>query len=212
MSTIIRCDQRNPSEEALAAAAEVLLNQGVVVLPTDSIYGIGAAALPNCKGLERVFAAKQRPRSQTLPWLIEGPRALYRYGRALPPWASTLADEFWPGALTLVVRGSGEVSPEYRAADGTIALRVPDSPFVRKLVKRVGTALAATSANLHAEPPSATFEGLDQRIIDASDLAVDGGEAPVGVASTVVDCSRDRPHIVRVGAISEQDILEVAGF
>ena len=212
MGRILTCDQHHPSEEVLAAAADVLLEQGVVVLPTDSIYGIGAAALPNCAGLGRIFAAKNRPRSQTLPWLIEGSRALYRYGRALPPWASTLADEFWPGALTLVVRGSGEVSPEYRASDGTIALRVPDSEFVRQLVKRVGTALATTSANVHGEPPSATFEGLDQRIVDEADLVIDGGEAPVGIASTIVDCSGDRPRVVRAGAISEKDILQATGF
>ena len=212
MGTILSCDQHNPSEVVLSQAADVLSHQGVVVFPTDSVYGIGAAALPNCEGLARIFTIKSRPRSFTLPWLVESSRALLRYGRMLPSWAHDLAKEFWPGALTLVVRASGEVSPEYRAADGTIALRVPNSQLVISLIERVGTALATTSANIHGELTPPSFAALDQRIIDAADLVIDAGEAPVGVASTIVDCSGDRPRVVRAGAITEQDIQRVAGF
>ena len=198
--TVLACDQAHPSEEVLDRAAAVLEGRGTLVMPTDSVYGIGALACPRNEGHERIFAIKRRDRTQTLPWLVADVEDLDRYGRAVPVWARRLAAAHWPGALTLVVWAGEAVPPEYQAANGTIALRVPDSELVRALARRVG-ALAVTSANLHGEPSPASAAELAWEVVDGADLTLDAGPAPVGVASTIVDCTGDEPRVLRQGAI-----------
>ena len=210
MGRIIEADQRAPERDALCDAERVLRAGGVVVLPTDSVYGIGCAATPGNSAHEKIFSIKRRDRAQTLPWLVGDPEDLLAFGRDLPPWALTLARKLWPGALTLVVQASDAVAPEYRAANGTIALRVPDSNFVRELARRVGP-LATTSANTHGEAAATSGAVVEPRIVAAADLTVDAGPAPLAVASTIVGCEGARPRIYREGAIPRERILSVAG-
>lgn len=210
MGDVLACDQAHPSDEVINASAAVLLDQGVLVMPTDSVYGIGVAALPGNPGLPRVFDIKRRDRDQTLPWLVSGKEDLYRFAEKIPVWATMLSDEFWPGALTIVVPASDEVPEEYRrAADGTIALRMPDSRLVRALAASVGMPLAVTSANSHGAPSPASFSELEWRIVAEADLTLDGGNAPFGVASTIVGGMGAAPIVFREGAISSSEIEEV---
>ena len=127
MGRIVTVDQDFPERSVIDEAVAVLAFGGVLVMPTDSVYGIGCAATPNNPGHGRIFGIKRRDLSQTLPWLIADAGDLMRYAAELTPAAVALATAFWPGALTLVVRASDEVAPEYRNADGTIALRLPSS-------------------------------------------------------------------------------------
>ena len=180
---------------------------GVLVMPTDSVYGIGCAATPANPGHERIFAIKHRDRTQTLPWLIADPSDLTVYGADVPAYAVELAVRYWPGALTLVVHASDAVPPEYRAADGTIALRCPDSELVRTLARSVGAPLATTSANTHGQAAATSGSGIEERIVEEADLSLDAGPAPVGVASTIVGCLGPEPVIFREGAITEAQIL-----
>ena len=147
MGRIVTVDQDFPERSVIDEAVAVLAFGGVLVMPTDSVYGIGCAATPNNPGHGRIFGIKRRDLSQTLPWLIADAGDLMRYAAELTPAAVALATAFWPGALTLVVRASDEVAPEYRNADGTIALRLPDSNLVREIARRAGCALATTSAH-----------------------------------------------------------------
>ena len=133
MGTILRVNQMHPAREVLDEAVAVLSFGGVLVMPTDSVYGIGCAATPNNPAHQRIFQIKQRPLSQTLPWLVADVEDLERFSAHLSMDALKLAVAFWPGALTLVVKASDEVPPEYRGADGTIALRLPNSALVREL-------------------------------------------------------------------------------
>ena len=206
MGNIVQVNQESPREEALREAASVLAADGVLVMPTDSVYGIGCAATPNNAGHERIFTIKQRDRAQTLPWLVADAADLARFAADVPPYALALARRFWPGALTLVVRASAEVPPEYRAADGTIALRCPNSNLVRELVRRVGAPLATTSANTHGMAAATTGSGIEERIVAASNLTLDAGPAPVGVASTIVSCLAAKPQVLREGALSAAQI------
>ena len=201
MGAVLQVDQKSPQRGVLEQAAAVLRADGVVVLPTDSVYGIGCAATPANPGHERIFAIKRRNRTQTLPWLVAETEDLLRFGRDVPPWMKSLAKEHWPGALTLVVAASDAVPPEYRAADGTIALRVPNSNLVRTLARMVGP-LATTSANTHGSSAATSGAGVEDRILDAVDLALDAGPAPVGEASTIVGACDGRPVVYREGAIS----------
>ncbi|MBQ6395270.1 MAG: threonylcarbamoyl-AMP synthase [Atopobiaceae bacterium] len=206
MGLFISVDQQHPSATALERAASILANDGVVVIPTDSVYGIACAATPDNPAHERIFAIKRRDRSQTLPLLVDG-RALESLAEDVPDWAHGLAERYWPGALTLVVRASSAVPREYLAEDGTIALRMPDSELVLDLISRLGVPLATTSANIHGAPAAASSSGLDARVVSAADLTLDSGSAPIGIASTIVDCTGEHPRILREGAISKKDIL-----
>lgn len=206
MGAVIAVDQAAPDEGVLARAAETLASGGVVVLPTDSVYGIACAATPGNPAHRRIFEVKRRPADMTLPWFVAEPGDLERYGTAVPAWARSLAERHWPGALTLVVCASGRVGEEYRARTGTIALRVPDSPLCRELVRRVGP-LAQTSANTHGQAAATSGLAVERSIVGAVDLTLDAGPAPVGVASTIVDCTRDVPHILRDGAVPASDVL-----
>ena len=216
MGERLRTSQEHPDAAVVERAAAVLRAQGVLVTPTDSVYGLVCAATPDNPAHQRVFAIKQRQLTQTLPWFIADAADLARYGEDVPAWAHRLADAFWPGALTLVVRASAVVPSEYvqpgatPAAPATIALRVPGSAFVRALVRAAGAPLAQTSANTHGAPSAASSAALEPGIAAAVDLVVDAGAAPVGVASTIVDATGPEPRVLREGAIAAERVLRVA--
>lgn len=210
MGAVLHASQVNPDGPTVARAAATLRDGGVVVLPTDSVYGICCAATPGNPAHGRIFDIKRRDRAQTLPWFVRGADDLLAYGRDVPAWACRLAERFWPGALTLVVRASDAVPAEYaQPADGgpTIALRAPGSALCLALVRELGCPLAQTSANTHGAAAATTGHGVEPAIVAAADLTLDGGAAPVGVASTIVDATGDAPRVLRAGAVSEADVL-----
>lgn len=207
MGRLLMVDQNNPDRAVIDQAVATLAFGGVLVMPTDSVYGIGCAAQPNNTALERIFFIKRRDRSQTLPWLIADAGDLMRYAENLTPAAVALATAFWPGALTLVVRASDEVAPEYRNADGTIALRLPDSNLVREIARRAGCALATTSANMHGEAAATSGASVERAIVAGADLTLDAGPAPIAIASTIVDVTGAKPRILREGAIPRAAII-----
>lgn len=210
MGDVIKVSQSEPTQEALALAAATLSFGGVVVMPTDSVYGIGCAATPNNPAHQRIFQIKQRPAGQTLPWLVADFSDLERYATDLPASALKLVTRYWPGALTVVVRASEAVPGEYRGADGTIALRMPDSMLVRELARRVGCPLATTSANTHGEAAATSGASVEQAILEAADLTIDAGPAPIAIASTIVSLVGAEPRVLREGALPATEVLQVA--
>ena len=211
MGRILVVSQDRPAEDVLCEAERVLASGGVVVMPTDSVYGIGCAATKGNPAHGRIFEIKQRDRAQTLPWLISNGEDLGRFATDVVEPVRRLADSLWPGALTLVVRASAEVPSEYVAPDGTVAVRVPDSTLVRELARRVGP-LATTSANTHGRQAATSGSSVEGRIAEAADLVLDAGPAPLAQASTIVACTGRDIRILREGAIGAARIHEVAGF
>ena len=213
MGAVLHASQVNPDGPTVARAAATLRDGGVVVLPTDSVYGICCAATPGNPAHGRIFDIKRRDRAQTLPWFVADVDDLARYGLDVSARALRLAERLWPGALTIVVRASAEVPPEYaQPGDGgaTIALRVPASDLDRAVVRALGVPLAQTSANTHGAPSATTGHGVERSIVAAADLTLDGGVAPVGMASTIVDATGPEPHVLRAGAVTEADVLLAA--
>jgi len=208
MGEVMRVVQDAPSDEALERAQQVLEAQGVLVMPTDSVYGIGCVATDDNPAYERIFAIKRRDRAQVLPWLVAEVDDLARLGRNVSSEALALARAFWPGAFTIVVEASDEVPSGYQSADGTIALRMPDSILVRELARRAGP-LAVTSANTHGAPTPASFDELERAIVDAADVTLDGGACPGGTSSTIVSCVGGALAILREGPITAEDIARV---
>ena len=211
MANIITVDQNRPARDAVDRACDVLVGEGVLVMPTDSVYGIGCLASPANPALWRVFDIKHRDRSQTLPWLVADEEALVRYSRDVPASARRLAAAFWPGALTLVVVAADVVPAEYvlsgsDGGPGTIALRMPDSNLIREVARGCGMPLAVTSANTHGLAAATSGANVEPGIAEAADLVLDAGPAPVGVASTIVDCAHGTPRVLREGAITREQI------
>jgi len=202
-------DPENPNAEVINLAATVLRDGGLVVFPTETVYGIGALAESKF-GAQEIFEVKVRPLDMPLPWLVESEDALDTYGVEIPEYAHRLAKKYWPGPLSLVVKASERVGKDFRAPDGTVALRSPDHEVVTELMAAAGGPIIATSANTHGLPAPASFRDVEPRIITAADLSLDGGETEHQQASTVVLCTGPEPVVLREGAISTAGILASA--
>lgn len=209
MSKVYRIDQENPSAEVINLAANVLRSGGIVVFPTETVYGIGASA-SSCIGPQEIIDIKNRSAHKAIPWLVEDEWALDRYGVSVPDYAHNLARKFWPGALTIVVEAADIVGKEFRDERGTVALRCPDHEVVQELIRASGSALIATSANTSGRPAPGSFTELEERIIAAADVTLDGGETRHGIASTVVDCTGPQPVVLREGAIKTDEVMAAA--
>jgi tRNA threonylcarbamoyl adenosine modification protein (Sua5/YciO/YrdC/YwlC family) len=209
MSKTYHIDAESPSAEVINLAATVLRDGGLVVFPTETVYGIGALA-DSKFGAQELFEVKVRPLDKPLPWLVESEDALDIYGVDVPAYAHKLAQAFWPGPLTLVVKASDRVGRDFRAADGTVALRSPDHEVVTELIQAAGGPIIATSANTHGNPPPGSFSEVEARIVQAADLSLDGGETQHQTASTVVDATGGQPVVLREGAIPAEQIMSAA--
>jgi L-threonylcarbamoyladenylate synthase len=186
-----------------ATAIAVLREGGVVAVPTDTVYGV-AVALDAPRGIERLFAAKRRPPDKAITLLLADVAQAARIG-AWPPAAAVLAKAFWPGGLTIVVAQRPDVALPAILTGGatTIGLRVPDHPAPRAIAAAVGP-LPTTSANVSGLPEAADATEIVAQLGDAVELVLDGGPAPGGIPSTVVDCSVERPAVIRSGAIQPE--------
>ena len=144
-----------------------------------------------------------------MAWLVDGAKALDRYGVDIPEEARVLARRCWPGALTIVVKAAPCVPVFMRAADGTVALRASASPVVQALIRSCGSPLACTSANTHGAPSPASFVAVEDRILEGVDVAVDAGETPCRDASTIVSFQHGGLQILRQGALPASEIERV---
>lgn len=209
MSKTYRVDPENPSAEVMNLAASVLLDGGIVVFPTETVYGIGALA-DSKFGAHEIFEVKDRPTDLPIPMLVETEDALDTWGVDVPEYAHRIAQKYWPGAVTLVVNASDRVPRDFRAPNGTIGLRSPDHEVVRELLQATGTPIFTTSANTHGVPAPASFDEVEARIVLAADVALDGGETRHGEASTVVLVTGPEPVVLREGTVPATEILVAA--
>lgn len=206
----------DPHPLAIRDAAQVLTAGGLILTPTETVYGIGVAVGAYASsgdeapapetGYGRIFTLKRRDVRQTVPWLVAGERDLDAFGVDVPEGVHVLARAFWPGALTLIVKASDRVPRFMRAADGTVALRASASPVVQALVRACGSPLAVTSANTHGAPAPASFAQVEDRILAGVDAAIDAGETVCHDASTIVSLLDGELDIIRQGALSAADI------
>ncbi|HXF81352.1 MAG TPA: L-threonylcarbamoyladenylate synthase [bacterium] len=181
-------------------AVDVLRAGGVVVFPTDTVYGVGCR-IDDEAAVRRIFALKGRALTDPLPVLLADPLQLDEYGTAVTAGARRLAALYWPGALTIIVRRSKRVPALVAGGGETVGLRVPGHPLPRALVREVGVALVGTSANTHGAPSPLTAQQAVFDLGDRVDLVIDGGRTPLGQESTVVDATVEPPRLVRAGAV-----------
>jgi L-threonylcarbamoyladenylate synthase len=192
----------------IARAVQVLRNGRVVAFPTDTVYGIGAHAYDSA-AVEQLYVVKRRPGDKAIPLLLPAADALAEVALDVPERAFALAARFWPGALTMVLHRASNVPDAVTAGGDSVAVRVPDHPVTQALLAALGAPLAATSANLSAQPAPATADGVLAQLEGRIDLILDGGSCPGGVASTVLDLTVDPPRVLRPGGILVDDLFAV---
>jgi L-threonylcarbamoyladenylate synthase len=194
----------------IISAVEILRRGGLVAFPTETVYGLGADA-GNPAAVDRIFAVKGRPRTHPVIVHLAESTAIKEWAADIPTDAWTLADAFWPGPLTLILPRADHVPDAVTGGAGTVGLRVPNQPLALELLAAFGGGIAAPSANRfgRVSPTSAAHVRAD--LGTDVDQILDGGPCVVGVESTIVDLSRGRPRVLRLGGLSVEDLSDALG-
>ena len=209
MTSVMDCTTEEGLAAGVAAAAEAVRGGEVVVLPTDTVYGVGADAFDS-DAVAAVLAAKGRGREMPLPVLIPNPQTVDGLAAGVPAYARDLIKAFWPGPLTLVLQSQSSLMWDLGESNGTVALRMPQNDTALRLLAEVGP-MAVTSANLTGQPPAQTVLDAATQLGSVVSVYLDAGPSGGSLASTILDCTRDSPVILRAGAVSAGQIQEVLG-
>ena len=194
-------------KDGLIAATAAAKRGDLVVLPTDTVYGLGTDAF-NLKGPEKLLAAKGRDRDMPIPVLVGHVKALDGLAQRVDPITKALAEAFWPGALTIVVKSQPTLRWDLGNTNQTVALRMPLNPIAIELLNAVGP-MAVSSANKTGQPAATNVEEAIEQLGEVVTIYLDGGQTPGNVASTIVDVSSGEIKLLRLGAISIEEIRQV---
>ena len=208
----------NCTSDALATAAQSLINGSLIAFPTETVYGLGADAT-NAEAVARIYQVKGRPTNHPLIVHISDIRYLERWISDIPEYAIALAREFWPGPMTLILQRSELAKDFLTGGQTSIGIRIPDNAIALALLeafhKLGGSGIAAPSANRFGQVSPTTAEAVSEELGDflgSMDIVIDGGPSEVGLESTIIDCTRELPRILRPGAISIAMIKKVTGL
>lgn len=204
MTKIIDSDK----PRSVTLAAHAILDGGVIVYPTETIYGLGANALEP-KIVEKVYSIKERRKSNPILVLIPDRQSLEDLVTGIPEAAEKLMEKFWPGPLTIVFKASPIVSPMLTAGTGKIGIRLSSDTFCRELLGICKIPITSTSANLSGEPNPDSIGIINKRVLDSVDLIVDAGRLTSQTPSTVVDVTKGKVDLLREGAVAFQKIAEI---
>ncbi len=204
---IYDCAEPLQRADGLREAADAVRRGRLVVVPTDTVYGLGADAFTP-SAVDALLAAKRRGRDMPVPVLVDSRRMLEGIVATLPLAGRELADAFWPGALTLVLRHSAALAWDLGDSRGTVAVRMPHHPVALDLIAATGP-LAVSSANRSGSDPASTAAEACESLGDDVDVYLDGGRCPASVPSTIVDLTGETPTVLRTGAIEVQALQEV---
>lgn len=191
-------------------AAEIIRSGGLVAIPTETVYGLGANGLDE-QAVAKIFQAKGRPQDNPLILHVAQPKEMEKFCHSIPHAAYALAEKFWPGPLTMVLPARNVVPKRTTAGLNTVAVRCPDNDVTREIIRLAGVPIAAPSANLSGKPSTTTAQHVLHDHDGKIDAIVDGGPCRVGVESTIVDLTEERPRLLRPGGITPEQLLEVLG-
>lgn len=195
--------------ESIAATVDAVRRGEVVVIPTDTVYGIGADAF-DASAVAQVLAAKGRGRDMPPPVLVPDERTVDGLARAVPDWARRLIEELWPGPLTLVLLAQPSLHWDLGETAGTVALRMPDDQVALEVLRETGP-MAVTSANRTGEPAATTITDAAVQLGPAVTVYLDGGARTSQEPSTIIDCTGETPVVLREGAIGRDRLEEILG-
>jgi tRNA threonylcarbamoyl adenosine modification protein (Sua5/YciO/YrdC/YwlC family) len=204
MSTRYPTGTDEEREAAISAAARALRGGEVAVIPTDTVYGVAADAFDPA-AVRKLLAAKGRGREMPPPVLVSAAATVDALASDIPDWARALFVEFWPGPLTVVLHQQSSLQWDLGETRGTVAVRVPDHPLALEILGRTGP-LAVSSANRTGRPAALDADTAEEMLGSDVDVIVDGGTAPGGEASTILDATAAEPRLLRLGALSVEKI------
>jgi tRNA threonylcarbamoyl adenosine modification protein (Sua5/YciO/YrdC/YwlC family) len=203
------CGDAAKRATGIASAISALKGGRLVVLPTDTVYGLGADAF-NSEAVAALLAAKGRGRNMPVPVLVGSWRTIDGLVYAVPPAARDLIEAFWPGALSLVVRQAPSLSWDLGDTNGSVMLRMPLHPVAIELLREVGP-MAVSSANISGRPPAVNADEAREQLGDKVEVYLDAGPATKQAASTIIDLTGATPRVLREGPISVAQVADVLG-
>ncbi len=210
ITKLVRIDELHMDQSAIKEAGSVLAGGGLVAFPTETVYGLGANGLDS-EASSRIYAAKGRPSDNPLILHITSMEELALLVIEIPKTALALAEAFWPGPLTMIFKKTEQVPYETTGGLDTVAIRMPSHPVARAIIQAAGVPIAAPSANISGRPSPTkalhVLEDLDGRV----DMIVDGGTVGIGLESTIIDVSGEKPVILRPGYITEEMLASLIG-
>lgn len=202
-------EDREQWPSLLEVGSQVVARGGLVVVPTDTVYGVGCDPF-NPSAVDALFRAKARDRDLPLPVLVHGWRQAIGLVEEVTEQAKAVIAAWWPGPLTIVLREAPGIGWDLGNSGGTVAVRMPKHEFTLELIKRTGP-LAVTSANRSGQPPGATIEEVRGQLGDAVDVYYDAGTASSGPPSSILDLTGPRPRLLREGSVTAEEIEKVLG-
>ncbi len=197
-------------EDKLRRAADIIRAGGLVAIPTETVYGLGASALID-EAVAKIFQVKGRPQDNPLIIHVHGAEALEKWCENVPSAAYELAEKFWPGPLTMVLEKKACVPERVTAGMSTVGVRCPDHPATLKIIELAGVPIAAPSANISGKPSPTKADHVRHDIDGMVDAIVDGGDCRVGLESTIIDLSVTPPRLLRPGGVSLEQLREILG-
>lgn len=204
MSPVYDCSTDEGRREGVAKAVEAVRAGEIVVLPTDTVYGVGADAF-SAEAVASLLAAKGRGREMPPPVLVPSVRTVDGLATDVPPWARDLIRAFWPGPLTLVFKAQSSLMWDLGETNGTVALRMPQDDIALAVLSEVGP-MAVTSANLTGQPPATTATDAASQLGAAVSVYLDGGPTTSTEVSTILDCTGEEFVVLRAGAVTEEQL------
>ncbi|MBM3243388.1 MAG: threonylcarbamoyl-AMP synthase [Candidatus Omnitrophica bacterium] len=197
LTKIVRIDPRHIKEDYIHEAARILNSGGLAILPTETVYGVGASML-NQKAVTRLYEIKKRPQDKPFSVHIARKDKVEEFARSIPVSAYKLIDKFWPGPLTVILKSV--------KGGATVGLRMPDNEITLKVIDEVHGSIVLPSANLSGNPPAKDFEEAIKDLDGLVDFAIDAGETRLGLESSIVDLTKENPDFPRIGAIRKEDL------
>ena len=208
----------NPTQNEIKMAAKALKEGHLIAFPTETVYGLGADAV-NEKAVSRVYSVKGRPKDHPLIVHISSSDRLVKWAVDIPEFAIKLADVFWPGPMTLILKKSDLAKEFITGGQESIGLRIPDQPVALKLLEEFeglgGLGIAAPSANRFGSISPTTANAVEIELssfLGSKDQILDGGQCKIGVESSIIDCTKTTPVVLRPGAVSNEMIERITGF
>lgn len=207
---VLKINKYKPEIEKIKYAADVIKKGGLVAFPTETVYGLGADVF-NEEAVKRIFQVKGRPPDNPLIVHIADVADIKSLTESIPPKAKILAERFWPGPLTIVLKKSKKVSDIVTAGCDSVAIRIPNNLIALSLIKESGVPIVAPSANKSGRPSPTSARDVVEDLGGLVELILDGGKTKIGIESTVIDMTIDRPIILRPGGVTVEEIKKIIG-